>query len=76
MINMNKLVQLRRCASQVSFGSKKFVNVGVDVNVGHHVHLNVGHHNIVSTLCGGSETLTEWKSKSITEGPTYFIRTD
>ena len=65
---MNKLAQLRRCASQVSLGSKKFVNVGVDVNVGHHVHLNVGH-LVSSTLCEGSETLD-------IHGYTKVLRTD
>ena len=35
------------------------------------VHLHVGHHNIVSSLCEGLETLTEWKSESITGLPTY-----
>ena len=35
------------------------------------VHLHVGHHNIVSSLGEGLETLTEWKSESITDLPTY-----
>ena len=39
----------------------------------HLVHLHVGHHNVISTLCEGSETLTEWKSESITYGPTYGL---
>ena len=34
--------------------------------VGYHVHLHVGNHNVVSTLCEGSERLTEWKSESMT----------
>ena len=42
----------------------------VHLHVGHHAHLHVGHlvshRNVVSTLCEVSETLTEWKSKSIT----------
>ena len=37
--------------------------------VSHHV----GHHNVISTLFEGSETLTEWKSESITYGPTYGL---
>ena len=48
------------------------------VHVGHHlgnlVHLHVGHHvghrNVVSTLCEGSEALSEWKSESVTNLPT------
>ena len=63
------------------------VDVYVDIDVGHHfhlhvghivrlnvgylVHLQVGHHNVISTLCEGSETLLEWKSESITDQPTY-----
>ena len=48
------------------------LHVGHDVrlHVGYHVHLHIGHHfdhyNVVSTLCEGSETLTEWKSESMT----------
>ena len=42
----------------------------VYLHVGHQVHLHVGdhvgHHNVTSTLCEGSVTLTEWKSESIT----------
>ena len=46
-------------------------HVDVDIDVGHHVHLHVGHrvgycighHNVVSTICEGSETLTCSKSK-------------
>ena len=42
----------------------------VHLHLGHHVHSHVGHHvshqNVISTLCEGSETLTEWKSESIT----------
>ena len=46
----------------------------VHLHVGHHVHLHVhlhvghhvDHHNVVSTLCEDSETLTECKSESIT----------
>ena len=37
------------------------------VDVGHHVHLHVSHHRVVSTLCEGLETLTEWKK---CDGPT------
>ena len=43
----------------------------VHLHVGHHVHLHVGHHvghhNVISTLCEGSETLTEWKSERMTD---------
>ena len=48
------------------------LHVGHDVrlHVGYHVHLHIGHHvghyNVVSTLCEGSETLTGWKSESVT----------
>ena len=42
----------------------------VHLHVGHHVHRHVGHHgghrNVVSTLYEVSETLTEWKSESVT----------
>ena len=49
-----------------------YVDVDDNVDVGHHVHLHfghdvqlhVGHHNVVSMLCEGSETLTEWKSEN------------
>ena len=30
-----------------------------------------GHNNVILMLC---ETLTEWKSESITDGPTYLYR--
>ena len=45
----------------------------IHLHVGHHVHLHVdhqvGHHNVVLTLCEGSEMLTELKSKSgVTDG--------
>ena len=52
-------------------------HVNVDINVdgghdvGHLVYLHVGHHNVTSTLCEGSETLTEWKSKSV-----LYLRAD
>ena len=36
-------------------------------NVGYHVSHQVGHHNVICALCEDSETLTEWKSKSITD---------
>ena len=42
----------------------------VHLHVGHHVSHHVGHRNVVSTLCEVSETLTEWKSESITYLPT------
>ena len=46
--------------------------------VGHHISFHVGHYNVISTLCEGSETLTEWKSKSVTylprDGLTRVIR--
>mgnify|MGYP006992752208 CR=1 FL=1 len=55
-----------------------FFFVGRDVghHVGHQVHRHVGHlvsHHVglwatVSTLCEVSMTLTEWKSKTITDG--------
>ena len=58
--------------STIFFGS----HVGhlVHLHVCHHVHLHVGRHvshhvghcNVVSTLCEVSETLTEWKSESMT----------
>ena len=62
-------------------------HVDVDIDVGHHVHLHVGHrvgycighHNVVSTICEGSEMLTEWKSESITDGCPYgpnYVPTD
>ena len=39
------------------------------LHVGHHVRLHDGHrvchHNVISTLCEGSETLTEWKYESV-----------
>ena len=43
------------------------VDVGhhVHLDVGHHVHLHVSHHRVVSTLCEGLETLTEWKSEKV-----------
>ena len=31
---------------------------------------HVGHHNVVLTLCEGSETLTEWKYESMTNSRT------
>ena len=34
---------------------------------------HVGHHNVVSTLCEGSETLAEWKSESMTYKLTYGL---
>ena len=34
---------------------------------------HVGHHRVISRLCEGSETVTEWKSKIITAGPTYGL---
>ena len=42
----------------------------VNLHVGHHVSHHVGHHNVVSMLCECSETLTEWKSESVTNGLT------
>ena len=42
-----------------------FVNHLVHLHVGHYVSHHVGHHNVVSTLCEGSETLTEWKSEKV-----------
>ena len=42
----------------------------IHLHVGPHVHLHVGHRNVVSTLCEVSETLTEWKSESVTDGLT------
>ena len=65
----NKLTKFnRRCASQdkvwlekvwapKSFGGKELWLK----------KLLVGHHNVISTLCEVSETLTEWKSESITD---------
>ena len=50
-------------------------HVHLHFHVGHNVSHHVGHQNVVSTLCEGSETLTIWKSESITYGPTY-LRTD
>ena len=41
----------------------------VHLHVGHHVSHHIGHRNIVSTLCEGSEMLTEWKSE-LTDGQT------
>ena len=61
---------------------KKHVGNHADRYVGHHVHLHIhdhvshlhgqlvdprGHHNVILTLCEGSETLTEWKSEGITD---------
>ena len=37
-------------------------------HVGHDISHHVGHRNVVSTLCEVSETLTEWKSETITDG--------
>ena len=40
---------------------------------------HVGHHNVILTLCEGSEMLTEWKSESITDGCPYgpnYVPTD
>ena len=57
------------------FGCYVYHLVGhrVHLHSAHHVHLHVshhvGHHNVVLTLCEGSETLTEWKSESITDLP-------
>ena len=45
------------------------VNFFVGHHVGRHVSHHVGHRNVVSTLCEVSETLTEWKSKTITYVP-------
>ena len=42
----------------------------IHLHDGHHVSHHVGHHNVVSTLCEVSETLTEWKSKSMNYGRT------
>ena len=42
----------------------------VHLHVGNHVSYHVGHRNVVATLCEVSETLTEWKSESITYGRT------
>ena len=54
------------------------VGLLVHLHVGHHVYLHVGHcvshhvghGNVVSTLCEVSETLTEWKSKTLMDGLT------
>ena len=54
------------------------VGLLVHLHVGHHVYLHVGHRvshhvghgNVVSTLCEVSETLTEWKSKTLIDGLT------
>ena len=62
------------------------VGLLVHLHVGHHVYLHVGHHvshhvghcvsqhvghgNVFSTLCEVSETLTEWKSETMTYGRT------
>ena len=35
------------------------------VDVSHHVHFHFSHHSVVSTLCEGLETLTEWKSEKV-----------
>ena len=47
-----------------------FVGHLVHLHSDHHVHFLVGHHvgqhNVVPTLCKGSETLTEWKYESMT----------
>ena len=43
----------------------------VGKHVGHLVGCHVGHRNVVLTLCEGSETLTEWKSKSVMDERTY-----
>ena len=40
----------------------------VHLHVGNHVTYHVGHRNVVATLCEVAETLTEWKSESITYG--------
>ena len=40
----------------------------VHLHVGHHVHLHVGYHDVISSLCEVSETLTEWKYESVTDG--------
>ena len=41
------------------------------LHVGLHVHLHVSHHvghsNVHLTLCESSETLTKWKSESVTD---------
>ena len=42
------------------------IHLHVDRLVSHHVD----HHNIVSTICEGSESLVEWKSQSIPYGLT------
>ena len=47
----------------------------VHLHVGYHVSHHVGHHHVVSMLCEGSETLTEWKSKSF-KNPGSYGRTD
>ena len=36
------------------------------LHVGQHVSNHIGHRNVVLTLCEVSQTLTEWKSESIT----------
>ena len=46
------------------------VQLHVSHHVGHLVYLNVCQHNIILTLCEGIETLSEWKSESITDGRT------
>ena len=52
----------------------------VHLHVSYHVHLHVGchvshrggHRNVVSTLCEASETVTEWKSETLT----FFLPMD
>ena len=83
-----KLTKLRRHSSQVHFASNCFGPIHfvlehfrlykfVFEHVGHHVHLHFGRHvgqrNVVLTLCEVSETLTEWKSQSITYQRTYGL---
>ena len=67
----NKLAKLRRHASRVhfasnSFGPIHFVLELCDLQVSRNVSHHVGHHNVVSMLCEGSKTLTEWKFETIT----------
>ena len=48
------------------------VSQHVHLHVDHHVSHNVGHHDVILTLCEGSEMLTEWKSESVTYGRTFI----